>query len=45
MSQTDKVTGKGNNYTGTFDAKFYDPNGNLVNEVTGTSAAERLVSQ
>ena len=45
MTQTNKVSGKGNNYTGTFDARFYDPNGNLVNEVTGTSAAERLVDQ
>lgn len=45
MTQTNQVSGKGNNYTGTFDAKFYDPNGNQVNEVTGTSAAERLVDQ
>lgn len=45
MTQTNRVKGGGNTYTGTFDAKFYDPNGNLVNEVTGTTAAERLVSQ
>jgi hypothetical protein len=45
MTQTNRVTGKGNNYTGTLDIKVYDPNGNLVGEVTGTTTAERLVSQ
>lgn len=45
MTQTNKVTGNGNNYTGTLDLKVYDPNGNLVGEVTGTTTAERLVDQ
>jgi hypothetical protein len=45
MTQTNKMTGKGNNYTGTLDLKVYDQNGNLVDEITGTSAAERLVAQ
>jgi hypothetical protein len=45
MTQSNKVSKDGNSYTGTFDAKFYDPNGNLFNEITGTTAAERLVQQ
>jgi hypothetical protein len=42
MTQTNKVSKDGNGYTGAFDAKFYDTNGNLMNEITGTSAADRL---
>ncbi|HEX4156861.1 MAG TPA: hypothetical protein VHY79_00160 [Rhizomicrobium sp.] len=45
MTQTNTVRGRGNEYDGTFDCKIYDPNGNQVDEVTGTTAAERLVSQ
>jgi hypothetical protein len=37
------VSSDGNSYTGTFDAKFYDPTGTLFNEVTGTTTADRLV--
>jgi hypothetical protein len=43
LSQPTKVSADGNGYTGAFDAKFYDPNGNLFQEVTGTAAGERLV--
>jgi hypothetical protein len=43
ITQTSKVAADGNSYTGTFDAKFFDPNGNQFQEVTGTTAAERLV--
>jgi hypothetical protein len=42
MTQTNKVSKDGNDYSGTFDAKFYDTSGNLTNEITGTSSAERL---
>jgi len=42
LTETNKVSTDGNAYKGTFDAKFYDTNGNLSNEVTGTSAADRL---
>jgi hypothetical protein len=31
-----------NTYTGTFDQKFYDLNGNLTGEATGTVSATRL---
>lgn len=42
MTQSNKVSSDGNSYDGTFDAKIYDPAGDLVAEVTGTSAADRL---
>lgn len=42
MTQTNKVSKDGNGYSGTFDAKFYDTSGDLTNEITGTSAADRL---
>jgi hypothetical protein len=42
MTQTNKVSKDGNAYSGTFDAKFYDTTGTLTNEITGTSAADRL---
>jgi hypothetical protein len=41
--EENKVAADGNSYTGTFDAKFYDPNGVLFNEVSGTTTADRLV--
>ena len=41
--ETNKVSADGNSYTGTFDAKFFDPNGTQFNEVSGTTAAERIV--
>ena len=43
ITQQNKVSEDGNTYTGTFDAKFYDPSGNQFQEVTGTTAAERIV--
>jgi hypothetical protein len=42
MTQQNQVSQDGNSYTGTFDAKFYDPSGNLFQEITGTTAADRL---
>ena len=43
LTQQAKLAADGNSYTGPFDAKFYDPNGVLFQEVTGTALAERLV--
>ena len=37
------VGGNGNSYRGTFDFKLYDMNGNLIQEITGTMAATRIV--
>lgn len=42
MTQQNTVAADGNSYTGTFDAKFFDPNGNQFNEITGTTTADRL---
>jgi len=36
---------RGTTYNGTFDFKFYDTNGNLVKEVTGTHSATRVTVQ
>ena len=43
ISQKTLLANNGNSYTGAFDAKFYDPDGNQVNEITGTAQGERLV--
>jgi hypothetical protein len=43
IAQTNKLARDGNSYDGQFDAKFYDPNGVLFMEVTGTAHADRLV--
>jgi hypothetical protein len=37
------VAAYGNSYSGTFEARFFDPTGKQFNKVTGTTAAERLV--
>jgi hypothetical protein len=42
LTEVNNVSKDGNGYSGTFDAKFYDTNGNLDNEITGTSKADRL---
>ena len=42
LSETDTVSRKGDSYTGTFDYKQYDVNGNFQLEVTGTQAATRF---
>jgi hypothetical protein len=36
---------KATTYSGTFDEKFYDANGNLVKEVSGDTAATRVTNQ
>lgn len=42
LAETDTVSRKGDSYTGTFDFKQYDANGNFLVEVTGTQAATRF---
>jgi hypothetical protein len=37
-----KLSKDGMSYTGPFDQKYYDVNGNLVNEVTGDMSAVRF---
>jgi hypothetical protein len=42
LTERNVLAGNSNSYHGTFDYKAYDPNGNLVQEVTGTLAATRI---
>ena len=42
LVQEVKLSRDGMSYGGPFDQKFYDVNGNLVNEVTGDMSAERF---
>lgn len=42
LAETDTINRKGDSYTGTFDYKQYDANGNFQYEITGTQAATRF---
>lgn len=42
--EDDKVAKDGNSYGGPFDQKFYDSDGNLVNEISGTISATRVTA-
>ncbi|HEY1612892.1 MAG TPA: hypothetical protein VGF97_04250 [Rhizomicrobium sp.] len=42
LTEANKMSKDGNSFSGTFDLKQYDADGNLVGEATGTSAADRL---
>ena len=42
LEQSLKLSRDGMSYTGPFDQKFYDVNGNLVTEITGDISAERF---
>ena len=42
LAETNTVGSDGSTYTGTFDYKAYDVDGNLVQEITGTLAATRI---
>jgi hypothetical protein len=42
LDETNTVSRNGLTYKGTFDLKFYDVDGNLVDEVTGTQTATRI---
>lgn len=44
LTEDNKVAKNGNTYSGTFDQKFYDNEGNLVNEINGTVAATRVTA-
>lgn len=44
-TQTNTVSSDGNTYSGTFDQKFYDLDGNFLFELTGTQTATRLTVQ
>jgi len=41
-TETDEVARNGASYTGSNDAKFYDLEGNMFAEATGTAAAKRI---
>lgn len=45
LTHADKLNRKGTAFAGTFDLKFYDINGNLVNEITGDTQADRVTGQ
>ena len=45
LVQDVKLSRDGTSYTGPFDQKYYDVNGNLVNEVTGDMSAVRFTGQ
>jgi len=42
LNQSDALGNHGNSYSGSFDFKQYDTNGNLLLEVTGTVTAARI---
>jgi hypothetical protein len=42
LTEKNSLNGDGSSYKGTFDYKAYDPNGNLLQEVTGTLSATRI---
>jgi hypothetical protein len=45
LLQTVKLSKDGLSYSGPFDQKFYDQNGNLMDEVAGTMSAARFTGQ
>ncbi len=45
LTEDNKLAKDGNTYNGTFDQKFYDADGNLVNEINGTVAAKRVAAE
>lgn len=44
LNETNTVSRDGNTYTGTFDYKVFDPDGNLLYEATGTQTATRITA-
>jgi hypothetical protein len=42
LTENNKLAKDGNSYTGTFEFKQLDPSGNVLADLTGTSAADRL---
>ena len=45
LDQTLKLTNHGTSYSGPFDQKYYDLNGNLLTEVTGEMSAARFTGE
>jgi hypothetical protein len=45
LTEDNKLRPDGNSYKGTFDQKFYDQDGNLVNELAGDVKAKRVSAQ
>ena len=45
LTEDDRLRRDGNTYHGTFDQKFYDQNGNQVDEISGTVVAKRVAAQ
>lgn len=45
LTHSDKLNKRGTAFAGTFDLKFYDVNGNLVNEITGDTEADRITGK
>jgi hypothetical protein len=42
IAELNKVSARGNGYTGTFDFKVFDTNGTLVADITGNVSASRI---
>jgi hypothetical protein len=42
LTHADKVAKDGNTFSGTFDLKFYDTDGNLLNEIAGDDNGTRI---
>ena len=42
LTHSDKISRDGNSFAGVFDLKFFDVDGNLVNELAGDTAADRI---
>ena len=42
LTHNDKLNRHGDAFAGTFDLKFYDVDGNLLNEITGDTAGDRI---
>jgi hypothetical protein len=42
LTHEDKVAKDGESFSGTFDLKFFDSDGNLVNEVSGEDNGTRI---
>jgi hypothetical protein len=44
LTATDRVSSDGSYFKGPFEAKFYDPKGNLVNDLKGETTATRITT-
>ena len=44
LTHKDKISRDGNSFAGSFDLMFFDADGNLINELTGDPAADRIAA-